>query len=451
MFKSIKNTLSSRLLVISAIALSISIPLGMIKGVISERNYYYDSVINEISALWGSQQTITGPFIVVPFIEKHESEEQVKNEYGKTETKLKKRYIRKHAIVLPKHLALDTALKEDYRSRGIYKSLVYSSTLKIDAKFDKINLSGLSNHIHRIAWEEAELVVGLTDTKAIDKIHRISLNGQNLDVVAGVGDSNLVTSGFNAPLPKSLMDEDSLDLALSLNMNGSHGFRFTPVGENTEASIKSSWPHPKFGGQLLPDRHKINEDGFEAHWEIPHLARNYPQAWVKEHQSIDISELVTGVDLFEPVFIYSKITRAVKYGLLFVGLTFITFFLFEISIDCALHYVQYGLVGISLALFYLTLLSLSEHISFIWAYLISASVCISMISGYVGHALRNRTKGFLLFGLLTLLFGLIYTLLRLEDLALLTGTMLLVAAVGGLMFITRDMNQINRETAESPS
>ena len=451
MFTSIKNTLSSRLLVISVIALSISIPLGMIKGVISERNYYYDSVINEISALWGSQQTVTGPFVVLPFIEKHETEEQVKNQYGQTETKLKKRYIRKHAIILPNQLTVNTSLKESYRNRGIYKSLVYSSKLDMEASFDNIDLNGLSNHIHRIAWEEAELIVGLSDTKAIDKIHNITLNRENLDVIAGVGDSNLVNSGFSAPLPESLMNKEKLELSLSLNMNGSHGFRFAPLGKTTEATIKSTWPHPKFAGQLLPDKHKITDAGFEAHWEIPHLARNYPQIWVKEHQNINVSELVTGVDLFEPVFIYSKITRAVKYGLLFVGLTFITFFLFEISIDCSLHYVQYALVGISLALFYLSLLSLSEHISFIWAYGLSALLCISMISSYVGHALRNRSQGFLLFGLLSLLFGLIYTLLRLEDLALLTGTSMLLAVVGALMFLTRNINHVNQAEATSDS
>jgi inner membrane protein len=449
MFKSLKNTLSSRIVVITLIALSISIPLGMIKGVVSERNYYYNNVINEISALWGSEQTITGPLLVVPFIEKHETEEQVKNDVGKIETKLKKRYIRKHAVILPDKLALNTTLSEQYRKRGIYNSLVYSSNLELGASFYKVDLSLLSNHIYRIAWEEAELVIGLSDTKAIDKIHEISLNGKTLDVAAGVGKSNLVSSGFSARVPKSLVNGQNLELSIALDMNGSHGFRFTPVGETTVATIKSTWPHPKFAGQLVPDRHQIDESGFEAHWEIPHLARNYPQMWVDEHQQVNINELVTGVDLFEPVFIYSKITRAVKYGLLFVGLTFITFFLFEISIKSALHYVQYGLVGIALSLFYLLLLSLSEHISFAWAYLFSAFTCITMISGYVGHALRNNAKGLLLFSILSLLFGLIYTLLRLEDFALLTGTVLLLAALAGLMFITRDINHAPLENEAS--
>lgn len=442
MFKSIKNTLSHRIVAIALIALGMTIPLGMVKGVISERHYYYDSVISEISSLWGAQQTISGPILVVPFIEKYETEEQVKNAAGEVKTKLNKRFIRRHAVLLPNDLNIDLDLAEQYRKRGIYNSLVYSSEIKIEAIFDDTNIAGLSNHIDRILWQESELVVGLSDTKAIDKIQTISLNGEALRVTPGVGSTQIIPSGFSARVSAKLDEQRPLHFALNLKVNGSHGIRFVPLGEITRAHIESSWPHPKFAGQILPDSHKIDTQGFKARWEIPHLSRNYPQSWVAEHQELNLLAVVAGVDLFEPVFIYSKITRAVKYGLLFIILTFITFFIFEVSTNSKLHLVQYGLVGFALALFYLLLLSLSEHIAFFKAYLASALSCISMISAYVGFALKSTARGLLLFAILSLLFTLIYTLLRLQDLALLVGTLMLFITLGVLMFITRGLNHL---------
>ncbi|MGR8946515.1 MAG: cell envelope integrity protein CreD [Gammaproteobacteria bacterium] len=443
MLESIKNTLSSRIIIISLIALAMTIPLNMVAGVIQERNFYYDSVIRDISALWGGSQTLIGPVLIVPFIEKHETEEALKSGFGPTETKRKTQYLHKHAVFLPKELRVASLLDEQYRHRGIYKSLVYSADLKLQAQFEDIDINSLSNKIDEVLFDEAELLVGLSDTKAIDKIHRIKFDDQLLNVVAGVGKSGIISSGFSARLDKPLTADESYEFELNFAVKGSRSFRLAPVGENTWLEMQSSWPHPKFAGQLLPNSHDIHADGFTAHWEIPHLARNYPQAWVREHRGVDIQELVTGVDLFEPVFVYSKITRAVKYGLLFIALTFITFFLFEISTASSLHYVQYGLVGIALSLFYLLLLSLSEHIAFAKAYFSSSALCISMISGYAGYALQSKSRAVLLSCLLATLFGLIYTLLRQEDFALLTGTLLLTAALAALMFVTKDLNRLH--------
>ena len=441
MIEQIKNTLSNRIIIIALIALAMAIPLNMVDSLVEERNFYYDSVIRDISSIWGGSQTLIGPVLVVPFIEKREIEEQIQSGFGHAETKLKTQYIRKHAIFLPTKLNVNPNIHEHYRHRGIYRSLVYGADITLEAEFKGINVESLSDNIDKVLFKEAELLLGLSDTKAIDKIERIKFNDRTLQVVAGVGKSAILNSGFSARIDEPLKHDKTYSFALDFAIKGSHGFRIAPVGENTLMKMTSSWPHPKFAGHLLPDSHDIRADGFTAEWEIPHLARNYPQSWVKEHRNVDICELVTGVDLFEPVFIYSKITRAVKYGLLFIGLTFVTFFLFELSTASTLHYVQYGLVGIALALFYLLLLSLSEHIAFARAYLCSAIVCISMISGYAGYALRSRIRAAILFGMLSALFSLIYTLLRQEDFALLTGTLLLTMALAALMFVTKDLNQ----------
>ena len=437
--ESFKQSLTQRLLVISAIALCMTIPLNMVRGVVNERNLSYNSVISEISSLWGNQQTLAGPILRIPFIEKHETEVQLQSGLGHTETKRKTHYVRKHAFILPKTLEIQAQLEEQYRQRGIYRSLVYGSTIELHAEFAAVNIHQLSPKVDKILLEEASLLIGLSDTKAIDKINSINFNQQPLAVVAGVDGDSVINSGFSAMVPGKIDLKARNTFSLSFDVKGSHGFHFIPLGETTRVALNSTWPHPKFSGQLLPDSHEISPAGFTAYWEVPHLARNYPQVWVNEHRETNIYELRAGVDLFEPIFVYSKITRAVKYGLLFIIMTFIAFFVFEASAASALHYVQYGVVGSALAFFYLLLLALSEHIRFGFAYLLAALTCISLISVYVGYALKDRSRATVLFVLLAILFSIIYSLLNAEDFALLTGTFMLLFALGGLMYVTKDL------------
>ena len=200
-------------------------------------------------------------------------------------------------------------------------------------------------------------------------------------------------------------------LELYLDLNGSHGLRFAPLGETTIATVTSSWPHPSFAGNLLPDEHTINADGFTPSWEIPHLARNYHQMRALDKTQVETTELLAGVDLFEPVFIYSRITRAMKYSLLIVALTYLTFLVFELTTGSSLQVVQYVLIGAALALFYLLLLSLAEHIEFTNAYLGATVACVGLISTYVGSVSNSAARGIVLFCLLSMLYGLLYALL----------------------------------------
>jgi len=205
--------------------------------------------------------------------------------------------------------------------------------------------------------------------------------------------------------------------------------------------MQSTWPHPSFVGSTLPNQYEISDEGFSANWSVPHLARNYQQTWVDTQRNINLFEFTAGVSLFEPVSLYSQVTRAVKYGLLFIGLTFLTLFIFELSIKRRLHMVQYALIGIALSLFFLVLLSLSEHIAFIKAYFSAALLSISMISGYVWMALRNAQRAATVFLLLTALYAVLYSLLQFEDYALLVGTALLVFVVMALMYVTRNIQK----------
>ena len=209
----------------------------------------------------------------------------------------------------------------------------------------------------------------------------------------------------------------------------------------TNVAIKSDWPHPSFQGNVLPDQHDITDHGFTANWSVPNLARNYPQLWTLSSEDFNVNEFSAGVNIFESVSLYSKITRAIKYGSLFFILTYITFLIFELGIKKRLHLVQYGMIGLALSMFYLTLLSVAEHLGFFTAYVSAASVIIVMISLYAYSAIRSISRTSIISLLLAGLYCMLYSMLKLEESALISGTILLLFILAVMMYMTRNIGK----------
>jgi len=437
--KSLGDTLTIRAIIVGVIALAMLIPLAMMQGVVHERNGLYRNVLQDISMTWGGQQLLQGPVLVVPFIEKHISKETIKDKDGEERVKTKTTYIPKYAIHLPKDLKIDVDLAEQHRKRGIYKSLVYAAELNLTGSFEQLDIQSMSNHIHRIEYEKAFLVLGLSDTRAINDVSSLNWNGTEVGYSPGTKLTEILSHGFHASLNGLNAQTERHHFSTKISVNGSQGFRFAPFGENTQVNMKSSWPHPSFQGSTLPTQYEITDSGFSSSWTIPHLARNYPQSWVLANQHYNLNEFVAGVDLFEPVFLYSKVTRAVKYGILFVGLTFLTFLIFELTTKVRLHYVQYGLIGVAMTIFYLVLLSIAEHTEFLTAYIVAALINIGLITAYTAAALKSTSRAGMIFVLLSALYLVLYSLLQLEDYALLMGTMLLLSVLIVLMYVTRNL------------
>ena len=435
------DSLTLRAFLIGVLALLMLIPLSMVGGTVDERRYLYQSVQEEISKIWGSRQVLQGPALVVPYVERYTVKETVKDEKtGKETTTSKVGYNHRTAVALPRSLGIDIELHEKVRHRGIYDALVYTADVRLRGELERPRIDTLSDRLYRIEWDKAYLVLSLSDTRAINEASELTWNGQPQSLAPGTRLNELFGSGFHAPLETLDPSAESYAFDLSLSVNGSRGIRFAPFGEDTEVRMTSSWPHPSFQGSGLPAAYETRDDGFEATWSIPHLARNYPQLFrVSGKHEINFGEYLVGVDLFEPVFLYSKITRAVKYGLLFVALTFLVFLIFELISQARLHFVQYGLIGIALCLFYLILLSLAEHIDFLRAYMVASAVNIGMITLYAGAALRSWTRAGIVLVLLSTLYTLLFSLLHMEDYALLMGTALLVIVVAVLMYLTRGL------------
>ena len=310
---------------------------------------------------------------------------------------------------------------------------------RLVGSFEKLDIDSMSDHIHRIDYEKAYLVLGLSDTRAINEVSNLSWDGTEVGYSPGTKLTELLSHGFHASIKDLKPSNEQHRFSTKLSINGSQGFRFAPFGENTTVNMNSSWPHPSFQGMTLPTEYEITESGFNSSWLIPHLARNYPQSWIFANQHYNLNEFNAGVDLFEPVFLYSKVTRAVKYGILFVGLTFLTFLIFELTIQIRLHYVQYGLIGIALSIFYLVLLSIAEHTEFLTAYIVAAMINIGLITSYTMAALKSGARACMIFVLLSALYAVLYSLLQLEDYALLMGTMLLLFVLMILMYVTRNL------------
>ncbi len=238
--KNIGDNLTIRGLIVGVIALVMLIPLVMMQGVVDERNGLYSNVLHGIANTWGGQQLLQGPVLVVPFIEKHVSKETIKDENGEEKIKTKTKHLTKYAIHLPKDLTIDVDLAEQHRKRGIYKSLVYEAELSLAGSFEQLDIASMSDYIHRIDWDKAYLVMGLSDTRAINDVSSLNWNGNEIGYSPGTKVTDLISHGFHASLKGLNAETEQHVFNTKISINGSQGFRFAPFGENTIVNMKSS-------------------------------------------------------------------------------------------------------------------------------------------------------------------------------------------------------------------
>ncbi len=478
--KNISNSLIFKFGIIAVLVGVMTIPQDMVNRIVYERSGLYNSAIRDIANSWGHKQSLKGPALLIPYTEKFNSIVYKTDTNGIDRKVNKVRYEERTAIVLPDDLRIEVKINGETRKVSLYEALVYSADLTISGSFERPDISKLSDHIDKIDWDRAWFALGISDTQAINKVSSLQWDKDKspvkIDFEPGTAVVNILPSGFHAALPlesqvqsaskegvpgianDQLVTDSATALtasstavskakkrrypfSLTMNINGSEGFYFAPFGKTTDVQIRSDWPHPSFQGSVLPDSHDISAEGFTANWSVPHLARNYPQIWTLETQTFNTREFQAGVNLFETVSHYSQVTRAIKYGVLFLSLTYITFLIFELGIGRRLHVVQYAMIGLALSMFYLVLLSMAEHTAFFNAYISAAAIIIIMISLYAYAAIRSVSRTLLISALLVGLYSMLYSLLKLEDFALLAGTALLLVILGVLMYLTRNIGK----------
>jgi inner membrane protein len=419
------KSLVARAIVLASLTLGLKIPLGLVGGVITDRQNFEREAISNVTESWGSAQTFAGPVIVVPY-----------------QRSVDGKYVTQFLTLLPERLVIDGDVRPEQRRRGLFSVTVYTATVDVVAEFQTKAVRDLLADGRWIDWPSAHLDLGLSDARSIDGAS-VEVEGQRIDWTAGTGTP---LSALEAPLGSTgLADRETITVRFRLAFGGSGSLNFLPLGRRTETAIASTWPSPSFHGRYLPATQAVDKDGFRAKWSTSQLSRRYGQLWDSATNSEPAAKIVMesafGFALIDPVDAYRGTDRAIKYAVLFIALTFATCLLFEMATGTRPRVMQYGLIGLSLCIFYLLLLSLGEQIGFAAAYLVSAAAIVVQASVYT-WALQRRRGPALAFGAsLAGLYAGLYGLLQLEDVALLAGSLLLFAVLSLAMWFTRNLHR----------
>ncbi|EPG6775700.1 cell envelope integrity protein CreD [Klebsiella pneumoniae] len=403
----------------------LSLPLMMVRELINERADYRNEVVDAIEQSTSGSQKLAGPLIAIPITET----------LTRMENQKEVNYQRSWVYYwLPESLAVAGKQTVESRRVGIYSGQVWHNVLQIKASFDPLRLAALRKT--NIVLGQPRLVVSVGDARGIGAIHAPEVNGNVLSVEPGLGISG-DGAGIHMPMPALAEDNKPLEIAFSLDLNGTGEFSLVPLGRNSELQLASNWPHPGFLGSFLPTQREVSAAGYRAHWQSSWFA-NDMGSYFKDDMEIPWSRLPAfSADVMSLADQYQLTDRATKYAILLIGLTFMAFFVFESLTRRPLHPMQYLLVGLSLVLFYLVLLALSEHIGFTAAWL-AASLSGAVMNGiYLQAVLRGWRNSLLFVAALLLLDGVMWFLLHSEDSALLLGTGVLALALSVLMFLTR--------------
>ncbi len=403
----------------------LSLPLMMVRELINERTDYRSEVVDAIEQSTSGSQKLAGPLIAIPITETLTRMENQK------EVNYQRCWV---YYWLPESLAVAGKQTVESRRVGIYSGQVWHHALQIKASFDPLRLAALRKT--NIVLGQPRLVVSVGDPRGIGAIHAPEVNGNVLSVEPGLGISG-DGAGIHMPMPALAADNKPLEIAFSLDLNGTGEFSLVPLGRNSELQLTSNWPHPGFLGSFLPTQREVSAAGYRAHWQSSWFA-NDMGSYFKDDMEIPWSRLPAfSADVMSLADQYQLTDRATKYAILLIGLTFMAFFVFESLTRRPLHPMQYLLVGLSLVLFYLVLLALSEHIGFTAAWL-AASLSGAVMNGiYLQAVLRGWRNSLLFVAALLLLDGVMWFLLHSEDSALLLGTGVLALALSVLMFLTR--------------
>jgi len=426
---SIRSSQMLRLFSVGLLALLLQIPIAMIGGLVAERQERRQAAVTEVSSKWGNVQSIIGPVLIVPYTYRSTETSASGLQITRTETR--------NAIFLPEQLRVRGSIDAELRHRGIFSIPVYKVGLTLEGEFTRPSFAELGLEPAGVAWERAQLAIGISDARAIQQETAVTWNGKPVSFLPGTGAFTDGGTGIHAVVGLANGGQRA-QFSFPLSLNGSLGVYLTPFTQNTIVELQSNYGHPSFQGNWLPVERSVSDAAFRAKWSIPFLGRNYPQAWKAEvgmRKEIDGSRF--GVELVNPVDHYRMAERSVKYAGLFILLTFATLWLIEVLAGVRVHPIQYLLLGGALCLFYLLELSLSEHLGFPLAYTVASFSVVALVAGYSVVVLHHIRRALFVIAVVSLLYAYLYILLMNEDYALLIGSVGLFLILAAIMYATR--------------
>ena len=454
-----RESIVIKLIAIGFLTLILLIPQFWIETIINERQYRAHEVVNEITSKWSGDQTLAGPVLVIPFTNRE------KIDKGKDGIEI--REWTQDAYFLPETLKVDGSVKPQKLHRGIYDAAVYESSIDIKTTFQRPNFKKLNINENDVHWNEARLVLCISDLRGISDNPSFKVGNQPLSSepsnqigfgirppanpassTSGYVDgqyyadatstSSVITrTGIIAPLAWTKAEDFVGDIATQLSLKGSTSLNFIPTGKTTDVKLKGPWASPSFNGEFLPVNRTVNNEGFMAEWRVLHYNRPFAQEWTGTEQ--ELSGSAFGTELLIPVDQYQKSTRTAKYGVLIILLTFVSLFLVEIVKKIRIHAFQYLLVGVALVIYYTLLLSLSEHMHYNIAYLIASTATVLLVSLYSVSFLKNSGLVTFFSAVLVFVYGFIFVIIQLEDYSLLLGSIGLFTVLALIMYFSRNI------------
>ncbi len=471
-----------KLLFAVLVGAALIVPLVFVYALVWDRQGQSQTAQQSITAGWGGSQVIAGPIVVVPFRTTETQNEEVN---GKVTTRTVE--VERLLYISPVENRAQTSVRPEERRKSIYRSVLYEAQVSGAARFElPADLPRFGVTRERLLWDRAELRMGASDARGLTKGGTLKANGQSLPVQPGKGPGATSGQGFFAFLPWN--GEGALTVDYAFGLRGSGSLSLVPRGGQTRWDVSSSWPNPSFSGAFLPETRSVGGEGFKAGFTVDKLALgqapvatedpgppmiddgsgNYAPVMVQEAAMASSAsnpasgsavEVIGGparavtVGLIEPVNLYSKVDRAVKYGFLFIGFTFLAFLLFDIVGGARVAAAEYLMTGAGLVLFFVLLLAFAEVIGFTAAYLVASAAIIGLLTAYSAAVLKSWRRARFIGALLLGLYALLYVLLSLEAWSLLIGSILLFVALAGVMYATRNVewSSIGRSSNQAES
>jgi inner membrane protein len=451
-----------KLLFAILVGVLLSIPLFTVWLLIYDRQSQSETARASITEGWGGPQTFAGPMLVIPF---QDTTTETVTEAGREVAK--SRTVWRELFVAPTTVTLDSTVNPQRRQRSIYDAVVYDTVVKGEASFAlPVDLPRYGVTLDRLVFDRAEIRFGLSDARGVAANNKVSVNGTPVVLQPGNGLAVTNRSGFFAWFDGAALRQGPVKANFSFGFRGNANITMAPKAGETIWTVRSSWPSPSFTGGFLPSQRTVSDKGFTATYRISNLALGVSlvstedAARTSDGQNFISSRIVVTpagdfqarVDLVQPVDLYDQVSRAAKYGFLFIGFTFLAFLMFDVIGGVAVSTVEYLLVGAALVLFFVLLLAFAEVIGFTAAYLVASGAIIGLITAYSAAVLRSWRRAAYVGGLLTALYAVLYVLLSLEAYTLLIGALMLFVALAFVMYVTRRLDWSGRRTtALTPS
>ena len=436
------RTPGSKLLLAILIGLVLSLPLFSVWLLVYDRQNQSEQAAASITEGWGGPQIISGPLLVIPY---RAVSTETALENGKSVTRT--REVMRELILSPEAIEVSTDVKPEVRKRSIYEAVVYDAKVAGKARF--AFPGDLARHgvpLAAMDLTRAELRFGLSDPRGLGANPRVKIDGRALRLQPGGGSGG--GSGFFAWVDATQLATRAMMIDFDYGFRGNASLSFIPDAGDTRWIMRSSWPHPSFTGKYLPDGHRVSEKGFDAVYRVGNLALGRslvattdPAAQNTATASPSAEPIpqpsTATVSLMQPVDLYSQVNRSTKYGFLFIGFTFLALLMFDIIGGVRVSAVEYLLMGAAIVLFFVLLLAFAEVIGFTLAYLVASAAIAGLNTAYSAAVLKSWRRAYFIGALLLGLYAVLYILLSLEAFSLLIGSLLLFAALAGVMYATR--------------